>query len=156
MSDKQQTISASTATASSRSETPNDGRSTTDPEEGLTFARRGEQVSEEAAAKDVDGFDAERMRDRSLLTAAEEKALLRKIDWRLMTVCSILFLIKNIDADNISNARIMNKGTDRNIMKQLGMTSDQYNLLAVLYYVSSYETWNLLDYSLSIDSVHRF
>lgn len=149
MSDKQQNISASTATASSRSETPNDGRSATDPEEGLTFARRGEQVSEEAAAKDVDGFDAERMRDRSLLTAAEEKALLRKIDWRLMTVCSILFLIKNIDADNISNARIMNKGTDRNIMKQLGMTSDQYNLLAVLYYVSyhNYMKSPLPDYS---------
>jgi hypothetical protein len=77
-----------------------------------------------------------RRRNRTLLSAEEEKALLRRIDWRIMTICSILFLLKNIDSDNISNARIMNKGTDRNIMTELNMTSDQYNLLNVLYYVS--------------------
>ena len=136
MKNDDQNVSASTTTPSSLSDIRTDLDHPDDSEETLTFAPRGEQVNEETVAKDVDGFDAERMRARSLLTAAEEKALLRKIDWRLMTVCSILFLIKNIDADNISNARIMNKGTDRNIMKQLGMTSDEYNLLTVCYYVS--------------------
>jgi hypothetical protein len=53
----------------------------------------------------------------------------------IFAVGSLLFLMKNLDADNISNARIMNRGTDRNIMTQLGMTSDEYNLLNVLYYV---------------------
>jgi hypothetical protein len=77
-----------------------------------------------------------RRRNRTLLSTEEEKALLRRIDWRIMTICSILFLLKNTDSDNISNARIMNKGTDRNIMTELNMTSDQYNLLNVLYYVS--------------------
>jgi hypothetical protein len=77
-----------------------------------------------------------RRRNRTLLSAEEERALLRRIDWRIMTICSILFLLKNIDSDNISNARIMNKWTDRNIMTELNMTSDQYNLLKVLYYVS--------------------
>jgi hypothetical protein len=77
-----------------------------------------------------------RRRNRTLLSTEEEKALLQRIDWRIMTICSILFLLKNIDSDNISNARIMNKGTDRNIMTELNMTSDQYNLLNVLYYVS--------------------
>ncbi|KAL0931314.1 pantothenate transporter [Colletotrichum truncatum] len=94
---------------------------------GLTFARRGEQVDEGIAAGDVSGFDAERMRARSLLTAEEEKSLMRRVDIRIMTLCSIMFLIKNIDADNISNARIMNKGTSRNIMTQLDMSSDEYN-----------------------------
>ncbi|KAI5357936.1 Putative major facilitator superfamily, MFS transporter superfamily [Septoria linicola] len=46
-----------------------------------------------------------------------------------------MFLLKNLDADNISNARIMNKGTDQNIMTQLGMSSDAYTLLTVLYYI---------------------
>jgi hypothetical protein len=77
-----------------------------------------------------------RRRNRTLLSTEEEKALLRRIDWRIMTICSILFLLKDIDSDNISNARIMNKGTDRNIMTELNMTSDQYNLLNVIYYVS--------------------
>lgn len=104
------------------------------------FARRGELVDDATAAEGADGFDAERMRGRSLLTAAEEKALMRRVDWRMMTICSMLFLLKNIDADNISNARIMNRGTPTNIMTQLKMTSDQYNLLTVLYYVN----WSLL------------
>lgn len=102
---------------------------------GLTFARRGEQFDDDTAQDHIGGFDAARMRDRTLLTAKEEKALMRRVDWHLMTVCSLLFLLKNIDADNISNARIMNRDTDRNIMTELNMTSDQYNLLTVLYYV---------------------
>jgi hypothetical protein len=104
--------------------------------DALTFFRRGEQVDDATAAKGVDGFDSALMRDRSLLTAEEEKALMRRVDWRIMTICSLLFLMKNLDADNISNARIMNRDTDRNIMTQLKMSSDQYNLLNVLYYVS--------------------
>ena len=30
----------------------------------------------------------------------------------------------------------MNKGTDGNIMQQLGMTANEYSLVTVLYYVS--------------------
>lgn len=110
---------------------------------GVTLARRGEEVS---SLSDVDGYDAARMRDRALLTAEEEKALMRRVDWRMMTMCSMLFLLKNIDHDNTSNARIMNKGTGMNIMTELNMSSDQYNLLNVFYYVSkvvaSLEIWN--------------
>jgi hypothetical protein len=47
-----------------------------------------------------------------------------------------MFLLKNIDADNVSNARIMNKGTSGNIMTELGMTSNEYNWVATIYYVS--------------------
>ena len=94
--------------------------------------QRGVSNDEDAIAQTE---DETARRNRTLLSAQEEKALLRRIDWRIMTVCSLLFLLKNIDADNISNARIMNKGTDRNIMTELYMTSDQYNLLNVLYYV---------------------
>ncbi|PNY21247.1 transporter [Tolypocladium capitatum] len=123
-------------------ETPNetDSDSSSDgdslkQDDGLTYARRGEQVVDITAIEDVDGFDAERMRDRSLLTEAEEKALMRKVDWRMMTVCSLIYLLKNIDADNIANARVLNNESPSNIMTQLRMTSDQYNLLNVLYYV---------------------
>lgn len=103
-------------------------------EDGMTLAKRGSLVVYEATAS---GYDVRRMRDRTLLSAEEEKQLMRRVDLRIMTICSLLFLMKNLDADNISNARIMNRETDRNIMTQLGMTSDQYNLLNVLYYVSS-------------------
>ncbi|GJC80935.1 MFS transporter prlL [Colletotrichum liriopes] len=117
---------------------PNSGEASKDE---LTFARRGEQVDETTITSDVSGYDAERMRARSLLTAEEEKKLMRRVDLRIMTICSLLFLMKNIDADNISNARIMNKGTPRNIMTQLNMTSDEYNLLNVLYYRLRPSAW---------------
>lgn len=98
----------------------------------ITLAQRGTTADNGSIAQTQ---EEETRRNRTLLTAKEEKALLRRIDWRIMTICSILFLLKNIDADNISNARITNRGTDQNIMTQLNMTSDQYNLLNVLYYV---------------------
>lgn len=102
----------------------------------LHFARRGTDVDEAIATGDISGFNAERMRARTFLTAEEERRLMRKVDLRIITLCSLLFLFKNIDSDNISNARIMNRGTDRNIITQLGSTSDEYNLLTVFYYVS--------------------
>ena len=106
------------------------------PEHGLHLARRGgDVVDSDVDSTDIAGFDAARMRARTLLTADEEKQLLRKIDWHIMTLCSFMFMLKNMDADNVSNARIMNLETNQNIMTQLGMSSDQYALLAVVYYI---------------------
>lgn len=109
---------------------------TVQSKDDLHFARRGADLDEAIAVGDISGFDAERMRARASLTAEEERKLMRRVDLRIMTLCSLLFLFKNIDSDNISNARIMNRGTDMNIMTQLGLTSDEYNLLTVFYYVS--------------------
>jgi hypothetical protein len=103
----------------------------------ITLAQRGTAVDEDVVDGTEETEEDTNRRNRTLLSAKEEQALLRRIDWRIMTVCSLLFLLKNIDADNISNARIMNRGTDRNVMTELNMTSDQYNLLNVLYYVRS-------------------
>ena len=106
---------------------------------GLHLARRGgDMVDTKIDSSDIQGFDTDRMRARTLLTAEEEKKLLRRIDWHIMPLCSLMFMLKNMDYDNISNARIMNLGTDQNIMTQLGLSSNAYALLAVLYYVS---TW---------------
>ncbi|KAJ5703125.1 hypothetical protein N7488_010673 [Penicillium malachiteum] len=93
----------------------------TDPESSpeLHYAKRGERNG------------------RTLLTAEEEERLLRKIDWQLMALCSIIFMFKNLDSNNLSNARIMNKGTDQNIMTQLGISSNEYNLVTALYYAEA-------------------
>ncbi|KAI8623007.1 pantothenate transporter [Xylariaceae sp. FL1651] len=75
------------------------------------------------------------MRARTALTAQEEKRLIRRIDWHLMPLCSLMFLFKNLDYTNVSNARIMNRGTPQNILTQLNITSDEFALVTVLYYV---------------------
>ncbi|CAG9988296.1 unnamed protein product [Clonostachys byssicola] len=82
-------------------------------------------------------FEDELTREAALtaLTAEEEKRLLRKVDWRLIPLLCTLYLVKKLDENNVSNARIMNKGTDRNILTQLGITSDQFGMVTVLYTV---------------------
>lgn len=128
MADTKETAVASVQLQSAGGERPaHDGN--------LHFAERGADVDIATVESDIDGFDAERMRARSALTAAEEKKLMRRVDIRIMILCSLIFLIKNLDSANISNARIMNTGTSRNIMTQLNLTSDEYSLLTVLYYV---------------------
>lgn len=53
-----------------------------------------------------------------------------------MPLMSLIYLLKNLDAANAANARIMDKGTDRNILTQLCMTSNDFNFVTTLYYVS--------------------
>ncbi|KAJ0306612.1 hypothetical protein COL516b_004405 [Colletotrichum fioriniae] len=86
------------------------------------------------AVDDISADDHEqRMKDRALLSAEEEKKLLRRVDFRLMILCAVIFMIKNVDSNNVANARIMNKGTPRNIMTQLKMTADDYNWVSTIY-----------------------
>ncbi|KAI2464571.1 putative pantothenate transporter [Annulohypoxylon bovei var. microspora] len=103
--------------------------------DGFHHARRGEIVDDVSGGEIIDGYDAEHMRARTALTADEEKKLIRRIDWHLMPLCSLIFMFKNLDSDNVSNARIMNRGTSQNIMTQLALTSDEYALVTVLYYI---------------------
>ena len=144
-----------TTTTPSETSVPSDIPSSQDTKNArITLAQRGVVDHDNATAQTE---DETARRNRTLLSAQEEKALLRRIDWRIMTICSLLFLLKNIDADNISNARIMNKGTDRNIMTELNMTSDQYNLLNVLYYVCMATATVAKRYTLTIrlGALHR-
>lgn len=68
----------------------------------LHFARRGEALAETSSSQEsIDGYDPELMSGRTLLTAEEEKKLLRKIDWRLMALCSVIFMFKNLDSHNV-------------------------------------------------------
>ncbi|KAL6889157.1 major facilitator superfamily domain-containing protein [Trichoderma evansii] len=112
----------------------------------IHYVKRGEIISQLPIDEAIDGFQADSQGARTLLTAEEEKKLLRRIDWHLMPLCSLIFMFKNLDSDNVSNARIMNQGTHQNIMNQLGMTSDEYNLVTVVYYAA----FMLHDFSLDL------
>lgn len=52
---------------------------------------------------DSDSNTEEALRRQALsaLTPAEEKKLLRRIDWHLMPLCSLIFMFKNLDVDNV-------------------------------------------------------
>ena len=128
-------------------------------EGGLHIQPRHDQIDGEATAE-ITGYDHERMKDRGLLSYEEEKKLLRRVDLRLMIMCALIFMVKNIDANNVrpispeprdashlqlcdtcanftksANAPVMNRGTPRNILTQLNMTTDDYNWVSTVYYV---------------------
>lgn len=97
-------------------------------------ALRSHSIDEHA--QDVAGYDHDLMSARTLLSYEEERKLLRRVDWHLMPLCALIFMVKNIDANNAANARIMNRGTSRNILTELGMTGDEYNFVSTVYFVS--------------------
>jgi hypothetical protein len=102
----------------------------------LHYIRRGQEVTDDTLSTDsIEGYEAEQMRARALLTYEEEKKLLRRIDWHLMPLLSLCFLLKNVDYSNVSNAKIMNSGTHQNILKQLGMTANEFNFVSTIYFV---------------------
>jgi len=70
--------------------------------------------------------------DEGAAAASEEineRALLRKIDWRLLPAVGILYLLSFLDRSNVGNARIEGLATD------LHMTGNQYLTGLTLYFV---------------------
>ncbi|RAH67308.1 pantothenate transporter [Aspergillus aculeatinus CBS 121060] len=83
----------------------------------------------------IPGYDAELMRERAALSADEEKKLLRRVDWHLIPLLAVIYMLKSVDFTNVSYALTMDKGTPHNILTELGMTKDQYNLVTAMYYI---------------------
>lgn len=70
--------------------------------EGLHFVTRGKVVEDnDASDGTITGYHADQMRSRALLSYKEERRLFWKIDWHLMPLMSIIYLLKNLDAANV-------------------------------------------------------
>lgn len=80
------------------------GKVTTDTGriEGLNYAKRGELLDDNDFST-AGGVDTARMRARALLTVDQEKKLLRRMDWHIMPLCALMFLMKNLDSNNVGN-----------------------------------------------------
>lgn len=53
------------------------------------------------AAESITGYDPILMRARATLSAEQEKKVIRRIDWRLIPLLSIMYMVKSIDATNV-------------------------------------------------------
>lgn len=72
------------------------------PLQDTVHIRAREARIDQGDATQIEGYDHERMQDRGLLSYEEEKKLLRRVDWRLMPLCAVIFMVKNVDANNVS------------------------------------------------------
>ncbi|KAJ4255115.1 hypothetical protein NW757_004617 [Fusarium falciforme] len=105
-------------------------------EQHFKVVARGDPLSSSDDVRgEITGYDDSLMRARATLSSVEEKKLLRRIDWHLIPLLAIMYMVKTIDASNVSNARIMDRGTPRNIMIELRVTPDQYNFVTAAYYI---------------------
>ncbi|KAF7592241.1 hypothetical protein BBP40_000442 [Aspergillus hancockii] len=83
----------------------------------------------------IPGYDASLMQARGSLSGPEEKKLLRRVDWHLLPLLALMYMVKTVDMSNVSNARVMDKGTPQNILTELHISSNQYNLVTTMYYI---------------------
>ncbi|CAG9940277.1 unnamed protein product [Clonostachys rosea f. rosea IK726] len=58
----------------------------------------------------------------------ETKAILRKVDWRLIPMLTLLYVLSFIDRSNIGNAKVAGMNTD------LGLTGSQYNIALTVFF----------------------
>lgn len=82
--------------------------------------RKSKDETDPASASDLDDGEVD---------AVNEKALIRKIDWRLLPAVGILYLLSFLDRSNVGNARIEGLADD------LHMTGNQYLTGLTLYFI---------------------
>lgn len=62
-------------------------------------------------------------------TPEERKTVLRKVDYRLVPMLSVLYLVSHLDRANIGNAKIAG------LTEDLGLTGIQYNIALSLFFI---------------------
>ncbi|KAL3487360.1 major facilitator superfamily domain-containing protein [Aspergillus germanicus] len=84
----------------------------------------------------TDAVDDNRVAFLDTFTPAEQKKIIRKIDRRILVMAGVIYLVKQIDVNNAASVKVLAVGQPTNIMVQLNMTSDQYNWVQSIYYIS--------------------
>ncbi|KAH7392484.1 high-affinity nicotinic acid transporter [Pyrenochaeta sp. MPI-SDFR-AT-0127] len=66
-------------------------------------------------------------------TAEEEQRIMNKVNKIFFLLTGIMYLIKQIDQNNATNVRVLQVGQPSNIMKELRMSSNEYNWVGSIY-----------------------
>ena len=83
---------------------PSSRESPTSEKEHLHFVPRSDELPEyddSQESESITGYNAALMRARVTLSSGEEKKLIRRIDWHLIPLLSIMYMLKSIDAVNV-------------------------------------------------------
>jgi hypothetical protein len=78
--------------------------SPTPEKEHLHFVPRSDELpayDDSQESESITGYNAALMRARVTLSSGEEKKLIRRIDWHLIPLLSIMYMLKSIDVVNV-------------------------------------------------------
>ena len=79
----------------------------------------------------IDSYEGRHRYDpKAQWTEAEEKALVRKLDWRICAWCCLMFFALQLDRGNILQAN------SDNMLNDLGLTTNDFNYGQTIFYVS--------------------
>lgn len=67
---------------------------------------------------------------------AEEKSIIRKVDWRIVSIIGLMSMIRQIDYNNAASVKVLHVGEKSNILIELGMSADQYNWVQSIFFVN--------------------
>ncbi|KAM0310842.1 hypothetical protein ACHAPQ_012453, partial [Fusarium lateritium] len=82
-----------------------------------------------APTRNNQGLSAEDMEFVANFSEEKKKKVLAKIDWRLMPMLAVLYLVTYIDKANIGNAKI------EGMLPDLKMNGEQYNIALSIYFI---------------------
>jgi hypothetical protein len=60
---------------------------------------------------------------------AEERRLVRKLDFRVMLPCCIIYFLAYMDRANIANVAILQQGTNDSLDGSFNLKNDDFNLV---------------------------
>lgn len=66
-------------------------------------------------AEHIPGYDADLMSARATLSSGEEKKLLRRIDWHLIPLLAVMYMLKSVDFTNVGSYLDRNLRIEANI-----------------------------------------
>lgn len=77
-------------------------QSSNEIEYAVHLVERGQVIDQTSLQAYAVGFEAKLMSGRALLSKDEEQRLMRRIDFRLMSLLTCIPMVKNLDANNVS------------------------------------------------------
>ncbi|KAJ1969630.1 hypothetical protein IWQ62_000498 [Dispira parvispora] len=98
-----------------------------DPEKAIVPLFK-EEVKADPPLGSQEGFDLE-SETTSILDKQHAKRVLRKIDWHLMPLLNVLYILCFLDRSNIGNAKLMH------FMEDLGLTQSTYSWSLSIFYI---------------------
>lgn len=88
---------------------------------------KAEQTTFENAAGQISPITGERM---VVVTADEEKAVLRKLDWHILPLLFLVYTFSNLDRSNLGNARLAG------LAESVNLESKRYDWLGTAFYIA--------------------
>ncbi|KAL4790916.1 major facilitator superfamily domain-containing protein [Aspergillus venezuelensis] len=84
----------------------------------------------------TDAVDDHRVAFLDTFTPKVQKKIVRKVDYRILIIIGVIYLVKQIDINNASSVKVLAADKPTNILIQLNMTADEYNWVQSIYDIS--------------------